>query len=147
MGSEMCIRDRHIPVFLSVVVADPEHPFWHVLSLFDQANLTFVTGGGVLSLSDELVENIRTVIPVVKGMSRRSFYRVHRAVKKTSKEELKLLIEGLAADGKFGKKGSTISSKLCWLIDDIARRSSTEEERKNLTHKTFRLLAFFTRKE
>lgn len=141
------VEQLHIPVILSIVVAEPDHPFWHVLGLFSLDNIVFVTGGGILSLPDEFVKNVRDVIPVVKGMSRGSFYRILRAVKRANKEELKLLIDGLAADEKLGKEGQKIASKLCWLIDDIASKHTDEDDRKDVTYRSFRLLAYFTRKD
>ncbi|OYT26206.1 MAG: hypothetical protein B6U95_07700 [Thermofilum sp. ex4484_82] len=141
------VENLHIPVSFSIVVAKPKHPFWRVLNLFHKGHLIYVIGGRTVMLSDEEIELLRKIIPLLENVSKRQFHKVICNVKKMGKEELKLMIEGLAAEGKLGKEGEKVASKLCWLIDELAKRHPDEDKRVEVTYKTLKMLTSFMRKE
>lgn len=136
-----CIGNLHISTILTVVVARPKHPFWHILGLFDRGGLIFVVGGKMVVLSDEEVSLLREIAPTIRSVSRTQYYNILRKSKGMSEKELQLYIEGLAADNKISRDAS---SRLCLLIDELARRHKGGEL-KNVIRKALRALAPFTR--
>jgi len=136
----------HIPSILIVAETKPKYPFWHILELFDSVNmdsLIFVANGKMSKLTDRHVKLIRRVIPSLRRERKRQFYRIVNSACKDDKEVLKIKIEGLAHEKKLHPD---TASKLCWLVDEIARENRNDEDkRKQITCEIFKILRMFTK--
>jgi hypothetical protein len=135
----------HIPSIFSVVTAKPKYPFWRVLELFrhDADCLIFIVGEKMSELTDEHAKLIESVIRDIQEVNKTQLHKIVNSARRDSKEILKLKIRGLASERKLGKAGDKIAFKLCGIVDEIARKSSNEEERKRKTYEVFKILRMF----
>jgi hypothetical protein len=132
----------HIPVSVSIVVTKPKHPFWHVLNMFGENKLIFMEGGKVVEISDEEAKLIDEVTGYIEDVTRGMFHNeILMKSKRKGKEALKLHIKGLGAEGKISGKAR---DKLCWLIEEIAKRHVEEGERRIVTYRALNALEPFT---
>jgi len=133
----------HIPIVFSIVVAKPKYPFWRILELFrHNANyLIFIVGEKMSELTDKHARLIESVIQDIRNERKRQFYKIVNSARKDSKEILKVKINGLASENKLRKE---TASKLCKIVDEIARESSGDEnKRKRITYEVFKILRMF----
>jgi len=106
-------------------------------------SLIFVANGKMSKLTDRHVKLIRRVIPSLRRERKRQFYRIVNSACKDDKEVLKIKIEGLAHEKKLHPD---TASKLCWLVDEIARENRNDEDkRKQITCEIFKILRMFTK--
>jgi hypothetical protein len=136
----------HIPAYLHVTVSRPKYPFWMVAEISEglkEDGLTFILGEKFLRLSDEDVSLLRIVSPYLRNVSRSQFHEVITRSRRASIEELKFFIEGKKADNKIHRDAS---AKLCWLIDELAKKYDGEDLRA-IIWRALKALAPFTRDE
>lgn len=145
------IKDKlHLPVLLSVVTAKPKYPFWQISEIIKESYksgldecLTFIFGEKMVQLTGKHARLINALEPFIQRERKRQFYRIVNAACKDDKEILKVKIKGLAKERKLQWK---TFSKLCWMIDEIARECKDDEElRKQITCEIFKILRMFTR--
>ncbi|RLE71530.1 MAG: hypothetical protein DRJ37_04780 [Thermoprotei archaeon] len=138
------VREKlHIGTILSIVVTEPKHPFWHVLTLITREDgVIFALGGKTVTLRGDDIKLLKQVTPTLRRVSRTAFYRIVRTSRKDDPEVLKFKIEGMAQDGKIDRRAA---DKLCWLIDELCRKYP--DTVKDVIPQALRALVPFTRRE
>jgi len=140
-------RKLHISASIACVVCGPKYPFWRVLDLLGSledkgGGLAFELGEKMVQLDDRHAELLNRVRGYVRSERPLQIYRIARRACKDSKELLKLEIRAFAEQDKIDRG---CAERLCWLIDEISRMHSNDEERREVTCRMFKILRMFAR--